>query len=135
MDHCIFCKIIKREAPAYIVEEDNNIIVFITLENHPIVVTKKHIPDIYSLDDKSAAAVMKGAVKIAKAVKRALQCDGINLVQSNGQVAGQDVFHFHLHIKPRWLDDRVILTWEHKQKSSDIRQSTMENIKKALGHD
>lgn len=132
MDNCIFCKIIQREAPAYIVDENEDVIVFITPENHPLVVTKKHMQDVYALDEKSANAVMIEAVKIAKAVKEGLQCDGINLIQSNEAVAGQEVFHFHLHIKPRWKNDTVTLTWEHEIKAPEVRQATMEKIKKAL---
>jgi histidine triad (HIT) family protein len=132
MDKCIFCKIIKREAPAYIVDENDNVIVFVTPENHPLIVTKKHISDLYSLDDKLASAVMIEAVKIAKAVKAALNCDGVNLVQSNEPEAGQEVFHFHLHIKPRWKGDKVTLTWEHEIKPDNVRKHTMEEIKKRL---
>lgn len=132
MDNCIFCKIIKREAPAFIIDENENVIVFVTPENHPLIVTKKHISDIYSLDDKSASAVMIEAVKIAKAVKKSLKCEGVNLIQSNETIAGQDVFHFHLHIKPRWKDDKVNFSWEHEVKSDNIRKNTMEEIKKSL---
>ena len=99
MDSCIFCKILKKEAPGYIIEENDDVIVFLSFEGHPLVVTKKHIPNIYSLDDLSAAAVMKAAVKIANALKESLQCDGVNLIQANEAAASQDVFHFHIHVK------------------------------------
>ncbi len=134
MNNCIFCKIINKEVPAYIVDENDEVIVFVAPENHPLIVTKKHIPDIYSLDEKSASAVMIEAVKIANAVKKGLQCEGVNLVQSNEPSAGQDVFHFHLHIKPRWHDDKVTLYWESEVKSHDVRQTTLESIKNALDY-
>jgi histidine triad (HIT) family protein len=102
MEDCIFCKIIKRKVPGYIIEEDDDIIVFLALEGHPLVVTKKHIPNVYSLDDKSAAAVMKVAVRVSNALKKSLECDGINLIQANEPAARQDVFHFHMHVKPRF---------------------------------
>jgi len=132
MESCIFCKIIKREAPGYIIEENDDIIVFLSFEGHPLVVTKKHIPNIYSLDDSSAAAVMKTAVKIANALKKTLQCDGVNLIQANEAAASQDVLHFHLHVIPRWKNDAVHIGWELKQLSPVALQEKQEKIKNAL---
>src|SRR5579872_1553059 len=131
MESCIFCKIIKREAPGYIIEENDDIIVFLSFEGHPLVVTKKHIPNIYSLDDSSAAAVMKTAVKIANALKKTLQCDGVNLIQANEAAASQDVLHFHLHVIPRWKNDAVHIGWELKQLSPVALQEKQEKIKNA----
>jgi histidine triad (HIT) family protein len=101
---CIFCKIIARRAPAHILDENDAVIVFLSLENHPLVVPKAHIPDIYTLPEDSGAAIMAEAVKVARAVKEALHCDGVYLTQSNEPAAGQDVFHFHLHVYPVWGD-------------------------------
>jgi histidine triad (HIT) family protein len=132
METCIFCKIIKKEAPAYILDENEDIIVFLSHENHPLVVTKRHIQDIYSMDEKSASAVMIEAVKIAKAVKLGLKCDGVSIVQSNEPAAGQDVFHFHLHIKPRWHNDTTALRWDSRKVSPQNLEVTEEKIKQAL---
>ena len=79
MEACIFCKIIQREEPSYILDENEDVLVFLSLENHPLVVPKKHIPDIYALDERTATAIMVEAVIIARAVKKGLGCDGINL--------------------------------------------------------
>ena len=132
MEDCIFCKIINRQIPAYILDENEDVVTFLSLENHPLVVPKRHIPNIYSLDDRSASAVMVEAVKIAKAVKEGVGCDGINLVQANEPAANQDVFHFHLHIKPRWYNDTVILHWNTTKVSPEKLQESMELIKRAL---
>jgi len=132
MEECIFCKIINRQIPAYILDENEDVITFLSLENHPLVVPKRHIPNIYSLDDRSASAVMVEAVKIAKAVKEGVGCDGVNLVQANEPAANQDVFHFHLHIKPRWYNDTVILHWNTTKVSPEKLQESMELIKRAL---
>jgi histidine triad (HIT) family protein len=132
MDSCIFCKILKKEAPGYIIEENDDVIVFLSFEGHPLVVTKKHIPNIYSLDDLSAAAVMKAAVKIANALKESLQCDGVNLIQANEAAASQDVFHFHIHVIPRWKNDSVHIGWELKQLSPEALQEKQGKIKNAL---
>ena len=132
MEECIFCKIINRQIPTYILDENEDVVTFLSLENHPLVVPKRHIPNIYSLDDRSASAVMVEAVKIAKAVKEGVRCDGVNLVQANEPAANQDVFHFHLHIKPRWYNDTVILHWNTTKVSPEKLQESMELIKRAL---
>lgn len=94
-----------------------------SLENHPLIVPKKHIVDIYSLDDELGAEIMREAIKIAKAVKRGLKCDGVYVTQANESAAGQDVFHYHMHIYPRWNDSRQ---WESDEEN---RKLTAENIK------
>lgn len=99
---CTFCRIIQRQLPAYIIKEDEHIIVFLSKNNHPLIVPKKHIPDIYQLDDMTAAHVMQVAAEVARAVKTGLCCEGIYLTQANEPAAGQDVFHFHVHVYPRW---------------------------------
>ena len=99
---CTFCGIIARENPAHILCENDQVIVFLSLENHPLAVTKEHIPDIYVMPDDLGAAVMRETIKVARAVKKALQCDGVYLTQANEQAAGQDVFHYHLHVYPCW---------------------------------
>lgn len=78
MENCIFCKIIAGKIPAKIIDTNASTIVFLDLKNHPLVVTKKHIENIYQLDDKTAAEVMKQAVRVAKAVKKGLEADGVN---------------------------------------------------------
>jgi histidine triad (HIT) family protein len=101
----VFTRIINREVPAYILHEDERVIVFLSLENHPLVVPKVPVRDIFALDDETAAAIMQTAVRVARVLKRALNCDGVYLSQANGAAAGQDVFHFHLHVYPRWYGD------------------------------
>lgn len=101
----VFTRIINRELPAYILHEDERVIVFLSLENHPLVVPKAPVRDIYALDDETAAAIMQTAVRVARTLKRALNCDGVYLTQANEAAAGQDVFHFHMHVYPRWHGD------------------------------
>ena len=132
MSECIFCKIIKGEVPAYILDENEAVIALLSLENHPMIVPKKHIPDIYTLDEETAAAVMVEAVKIARAVKKGVDCDGINLVQANEPAAQQDVFHFHLHIKPRWQQDSVFLRWDTQPAAATELRASLEKIRAAL---
>jgi len=112
MNDCLFCKFVAGELAPILMYEDNVTMVFMSLENHPLVVPKQHLEQVTDLDEEIAAAIMQTAVKVSKAVKEAYRCDGINLVQSNGKAAGQDVFHFHLHIKPRFENDSTTLSWD-----------------------
>lgn len=107
---CIFCKIIRGEIPGRIIDENADVMVFLSLENHPLVVTREHVVDIFSLTDKQGAAVMSEAIRIAKAMREALKPDGIHLAQSSGAAAGQEVFHYHVHLYPRWTHARVPAT-------------------------
>jgi len=132
MNDCIFCKIVNREAPALVIDENDQVIVFLSLENHPLVVPKQHFKDIYEIDEESGAEIMRSAVKIAKATKIALNPDGVNLVQANEPAAGQDVFHFHLHIIPRWFNDGALSHSDPKKVDEKIRVESQSKIKKAL---
>ena len=91
------------------------------MEGHPLIVSKPHFADVSERDEIHAAAVTQAAVRVAKATKIATQCDGIDLVQSNGAAAGQDVFHFHLHIKPRFQHDDVTMSWDARAIDDEIR--------------
>jgi histidine triad (HIT) family protein len=110
---CIFCAIIEGQAPAEVLFEDKETLAFMDINpanpGHALVIPKRHIRDIYGMDEEMAAAVMRAAVRVAKAIKRALQPDGMNLVQSNERAGGQDVFHFHIHVIPRWYGDGLRL--------------------------
>jgi len=101
---CVFCQIIRREAPASMVYEDEEVIAF--LSNHPVnvghtlVVPKKHYIDIYEFPEDEAAYIFKIAKRIAQAVKEATGVEAIRIVQNNGKDAGQIIFHLHVHIIP-----------------------------------
>ncbi len=111
MDHpdCIFCQIAAGQGRASIVYADEQVVAFLDI-NQPVpykvlVIPRVHVETLYELSDEQAAAVMQAAVRIAKAVRAASGCDGLMLTQSNGRAAGQDVFHFHLHLWPRFWND------------------------------
>ncbi len=107
MNDCIFCKIINREIPASIISEDDSVIVFLSLENHPLIIPKTHIKDIYELDSSSGHALIDKVTTVARAVKASLNTDGIYVTQANETAGGQDVFHIHFHIYPRWKDAKL----------------------------
>jgi histidine triad (HIT) family protein len=129
MDDCIFCKIIARQAPSYIVDENDVVMTFLSLESHPLVVPKQHITDIYGLDGKTGGELMTELIRVAIAVKKGCACDGVYITQANEPAAGQDVFHLHFHVYPRWSDRAQ----NHPRVVEDAeRELTLRKIKSAL---
>lgn len=114
-NNCIFCKIANGEIPAATLYEDEDFRVILDLgpasKGHALILPKCHAANLFELPDDKAAKVMVLAKKIAARLKEGLHADGINLVQNNGTAAGQTVFHFHLHLIPRYEGDTVKLTW------------------------
>lgn len=105
MDYCIFCQIVKGDAPAFLVAEDDTTMAFLDIggtEGHTLVVPRRHAADIWSLTDDEAGAVMRMAKRVAHTLDERLRPGGLSLSQANREVAGQEVFHFHLHVTPRW---------------------------------
>ncbi len=117
MNDCVFCKILAGELPAHFVYEDDLVVAFLSLEQpNPykvLVIPRAHAPMVYDLTDEQAAAIFQATVKIARGVRVVSGCEGLNLVQSNGRAGQQDVFHFHLHIVPRFTGDNIILDWDN----------------------
>ncbi|TSC65682.1 MAG: Hit-like protein involved in cell-cycle regulation [Candidatus Berkelbacteria bacterium Gr01-1014_85] len=126
MDDCIFCKIIDRQVPGLIIAETDQAIVFVSRENHPLVVPKQHIKDIYELDEATGSALMTELIKTAKAVKKGLGCDGVYITQANEPAGGQEVFHLHFHVYPRWND---VTRNQVELRDDSERQITMEKVK------
>ena len=118
MSDCIFCKIINGEIPSYTICEDDYFKVildrFPSSLGHVIIITKEHFANIYELDEFIAEKLYPLAVKTAKKLKKALNCDGINILQNNEAAANQTVFHFHLHVIPRYENDDVMIDWRPK---------------------
>lgn len=131
-ESCIFCKIIQGQIPGKIIDQNDKVIVLLSLQNHPLIIPKKHIENIYSMDEETGFAVMKETIRIAKAVKKGLGADGVNLIQNNEEAAGQEVMHFHMHIKPRFRYDEVRLHFPTDPVEEDLKKPTFEKIKSAL---
>lgn len=133
MDNCIFCKIANGEIPAATLYEDEDFRVILDLgpasKGHALILPKAHAANIYELSDDMAAKAMVLAKKMASAMTEALKCDGFNIVQNNGECAGQTVFHFHMHLIPRYLNakNNDILNWSHEtfspEEMAEIRDS------------
>jgi histidine triad (HIT) family protein len=103
-EECVFCQIIRKEAPASIIYEDDQAVAFLSNRpvnvGHTLVVPKKHYENVYEVPEDEIAYLFKIVKRIAHAVKDATNAEGIRIVQNNGEVAGQVVFHFHVHIIP-----------------------------------
>ena len=112
---CIFCKIVAGELPATIVDEDEQTLSFMDIapatRGHALVVPREHSPDLLSIDADDLAAVGLAAQRLARRAKDRLGADGVNLLNSCGAVAFQTVFHFHLHVIPRYEGDGLRLPW------------------------
>ena len=114
-DDCIFCKIANCEIPSATVYEDSICRVILDVnpanKGHALIIPKEHFDNIYSMDAETAAKIFTIATEVAKAQKAELNPDGLNILQNNGEAAGQTVFHFHMHLVPRYIKDNVTMTW------------------------
>ena len=137
MDNCIFCKIIKGDIPSTKIYEDEHTLAFLDINpvtrGHTLVIPKQHCPDIFDMRDEDVRAVMATAKKIANAAMHGLGAAGVNLLNSNRKAAGQEVFHYHLHVIPRYENDGVRMFPHEKYKETDFK-TTCEKIKSSLGH-
>ena len=106
MSDCIFCKIVAGEIPSFKLYEDELLIAildrFPNTPGHLLIIPKRHVENIYGLNEAEAAAIMPLAQKMADKINAELNPAGLNLLQNNGEAAGQEVFHFHLHLIPRY---------------------------------
>lgn len=106
---CIFCKIINHEIPSYTIYEDDVVIAFLDItqvtKGHTLIVPKKHTESYLSCDSDTLAHVSKVAQKVANKLVDTLGCAGVNMLSNVNEVAGQSVFHFHMHIIPRYTKD------------------------------
>jgi histidine triad (HIT) family protein len=105
LDECIFCKIVRGEAPADKVYEDERVVVFMDLfpvtDGHTLVVTKEHFENLFEATEESLQAVIATSKRIAGAIQAVLEPEGLMVFQLNGRAAGQAVFHYHMHLMPR----------------------------------
>ena len=112
---CIFCKIIAGEIPCFKLHEDDDTLAFMDInpanEGHALVIPKEHSADVHAVSDAAIIATVLTAKKVASAIHKTLNPDGMNLLQCNGPAAAQSVFHFHMHVLPRREGDELKLNW------------------------
>ena len=134
--NCIFCKIANGDIPSSTIYEDDFFRVILDLspatKGHALILPKQHMANIFEMDDATAEKIFVLAKRIAKAMKSALNCDGLNIVQNNGEVAGQTVFHFHMHIIPRYDNDGQHITWIPGTSEAEEREAIANQIKSLL---
>lgn len=131
-DNCIFCKIIAGEIPSHTLYEDEQFKVILDVgpatKGHALILPKNHYANLYELPEETAADAMRLAKKMMITMTDKLKCDGFNVVQNNGEVAGQTVFHFHMHLIPRYKNDGEIL----KYIAGEPSQEELAKIKKTI---
>ena len=133
MSDCIFCKIANGEIPSATLYEDEDFRVILDLgpasKGHALILPKAHVANIYEISDDMAAKAMILAKKMATKMTEALKCDGFNIVQNNGEPAGQTVFHFHMHLIPRYEGDQVGITWKPGTLTDEVKNEILEKLK------
>jgi histidine triad (HIT) family protein len=134
---CSFCLIAEGTEPAQIVYETNKVVAFSPLApaviGHTLIIPKKHIKDFWALDRTWADILIESCLEISQGIKKALQPDGINLINSSGAAASQTVMHIHFHLVPRWKDDTFGPIWPESEPISEaLKKDTAERIRKAI---
>lgn len=131
-DDCIFCKIANGEIPSKTLYEDERFRVILDLgpatRGHALILPKDHAANLFELSDDIAANVLILARNMAARMTQKLHCDGFNLIQNNGEAAGQTVNHFHMHLIPRYLSDGQNINWIPSEPSA----IELEEVKKQI---
>lgn len=109
---CIFCKIVVGEIPCHKVYEDDDVLAFLDImpatRGHTLVIPRRHCADLDAIDPDTLAATGRATQVVARILRKQLGADGLNIRQNNGTAAGQEVFHYHVHLLPRWVDDNGV---------------------------
>ncbi|MBO5278062.1 MAG: HIT family protein [Lachnospiraceae bacterium] len=135
-NNCIFCKIANGDIPSKTLYEDDMFRVIMDInpasKGHSLILPKKHFANIYELDNNTASEALVLAKRMATVMTEALGCDGFNILQNNGETAGQTVFHFHMHLIPRYKNDGVGLNMEGKGEPDysldDVQAAILEKM-------
>ncbi|MCI9036031.1 MAG: HIT family protein [Lachnospiraceae bacterium] len=131
-ENCIFCKIANGEIPSRTLYEDNDFRVILDLapatKGHALILPKNHYKNLYEIEEETAAKVMPLAKKMAVEITQKLGCDGFNLMQNNNEIAGQTVFHFHMHLIPRYNNDNQNLVMKPQQATDEELDAVREAI-------
>ena len=122
-DNCIFCKLANGDIPTSTIYEDEDFRVILdnspATKGHALILPKQHYANMFEIDDEILGKAAKLAKKVITHEKEVLGCDGYNVLQNNGEVAGQTVFHIHMHLIPRYTGDQAIKEWDHQEYSDE----------------
>ena len=131
--NCIFCKIANGEIPSRTIEETDMFRVVLDVgpatKGHALILPKEHYKNLYDLPEETAAEAIKMAKKVVLKMKEKLGCDGVNIVQNNEEAAGQTVFHFHMHVIPRYKEDGQVIGWKPGQPTAEEMDAVLEMFK------
>ena len=135
-DNCIFCKIANGEIPTMSLYEDDQFNVIFdagpATSGHALILPKDHYKNICEIDDEVLGNAYKLAKKMTPVLMDVFEADGLNVLQNNNEAAGQTVFHFHIHLIPRYKGDNAILPWKTGEQDTEKLQAALEKIKAAL---
>jgi len=138
MADCVFCGIVEGKIPASVVHEDADTIAFMDIGSvnpgHVLVAAKRHAANIYELDEATGAAVGRTLVRVARAIGEAFAPEGLSQYQANGKLAGQTVFHYHVHLVPRRREDGMKIDWPVRNPGRDALEADAAQIRKMLQH-
>ena len=131
-DDCIFCKLANGVFETNTLYEDDDFRVIFdaspATKGHVLILPKEHAANVFELSEETASKVFVLAKKIATVLKEVTGCEGVNILQNNGEIAGQTVFHFHMHLIPRYKDDKVNVGWE----PGSIDENGIDELKKLI---
>jgi histidine triad (HIT) family protein len=129
---CTFCKILDGQLPSWRVYEDDSTVAFLDkaqfTRGHTLVVPRRHAEDIWALSEEEAQAVMRSVHRVARVLRERLGLLGMNVTQSNGRAAWQDVFHYHVHLIPRYGDDGLRPPWPSTSPSEERLREVQQQI-------
>ena len=133
---CIFCAIVAGNIPAAAVYEDEHVLAFMDIApanpGHLLIIPKRHYRNIFDMPTEVGSKIMQVAIPLARAIRTALEPDGLNLFQSNEAAGFQTVFHFHLHLIPRWEGDPLRLPWRPSEGDMEEISNTAAKIREVL---
>ena len=132
MENCVFCNLANGIWDSATLYEDDDFRVILDLgpaaKGHALILPKTHYANIYEIPEELAAKAIVLAKKMAGIMTEALDCDGFNIVQNNGEAAGQTVFHFHMHLIPRYKDDKAGFGWNTGELDEATKQEVLTKV-------
>ncbi len=133
MENCIFCKIVKGEIPAKKIYEDEKVLAFLDINpvarGHLLVIPKKHFENVFDIEKDYLKDIIEIAKEMALKIKKNLNATGVNILHASGKDAQQSVFHFHIHLVPRYKEDKLN-TWPE----SDYKELNLDEVANKLKH-
>lgn len=136
MSSCVFCRVIEGDLPSHTLFEDSQFKVILDAfpsgKGHTLVLLKEHVENVFELESAVIGKAHQLAGKVAQVLKDYLRCEGVNILQNNGTPAGQTVFHYHIHVIPRFTGDTVTIGWKTKTFEAEELKELSSALAKGL---